>query len=248
MPLFSNVITVLGGATLVIGAAATVAWWIFQTLSAKWLDSKFNERLEAYKLAGAMEIARVQFTINAKLDRATKLHAQEFDVLPKAFDMLCAAGGAVGALIEKDPTYPDVSNASVHDLKILLAGSPLSEQEKEEIMASTSLNRQQTYVRVKRRYLATAASRETSELHNYLASKSIFIQPELRAKFLKASGLLSRTVEAHIKASGAEKSAFQMDVGQSALMRNRDAFKALNPLIDEIGAGISDRLWDRSTD
>ncbi len=245
---FTNIIAILGGGTLIIATVVGAAWWIFQTFSGKWLDSRFNERLEAYKLAGAVEIARVQFSIDAKLDRATKLHAHEFDVLPKAFDMLCSTAGAVNALIEKDPKYPDLSQATDHELDALLEETPLSDHDKAEIRANKGFSLQPTYIKVKRRHLMTTAVAETQTLHNYLASKSIFIQPDLREKFLKASRLLSNTVDNHAKGSATPSPFYQLASGIDPLSRNRQTFKAINPLIEDIGQSISNRLWGRTED
>ena len=51
----------------------------------QWLDSKFAERLEAYKHQQQRELEQLRFQINALFDRVTKLHQREFQVLPDAY-------------------------------------------------------------------------------------------------------------------------------------------------------------------
>jgi hypothetical protein len=74
----------LGGIFLV--AIAAVKWF-----GERWVTSKFNERLEAFKHAQQREIEQLKLQINASMDRAVKLHQREFETLPEAWATLVTA-------------------------------------------------------------------------------------------------------------------------------------------------------------
>ena len=54
----------------------------------KWLDSKFDEKLQALRHAHDKELEDLRFKIATLLDRATKLHSREFEVLPESWSRL----------------------------------------------------------------------------------------------------------------------------------------------------------------
>jgi hypothetical protein len=64
----------IGG--LVVGSGLIVAftYWVFRLLASKWLETKFQERLEAFKHVQAKEIEELRFRINSMFDRVTQLH------------------------------------------------------------------------------------------------------------------------------------------------------------------------------
>jgi len=70
------------------GGLTLIAYQIFKRFAVKWLDSKFEERLQALKHKHGKEIERLRFEIAKLLDRATKLHQREFEVLPEAWSKL----------------------------------------------------------------------------------------------------------------------------------------------------------------
>src|SRR5258705_12641703 len=49
------------------GAVGAFAWWLFRLFSEKWLNSKFEERLAAYKHEQQKELERLKFSINAQM-------------------------------------------------------------------------------------------------------------------------------------------------------------------------------------
>jgi hypothetical protein len=65
---------------------------LFKVLGEKWLNAKFEERLAQYKHAQQKEIEQLRFRINSLMDRTTKLHQHEFDVLPEAWSRLMRLG------------------------------------------------------------------------------------------------------------------------------------------------------------
>src|SRR5258706_7575844 len=88
MDFLSNLLATIGAVVIGAGAVGAFAWWLFRLFSEKWLNSKFEERLAAYKHEQQKELEHLKFEINAQMDRATKLHQREFEALPEAWARL----------------------------------------------------------------------------------------------------------------------------------------------------------------
>src|SRR5947207_131508 len=94
---------------IVVGAGAVGAfvWWLFRTFSEKWLNAKFEERLAAYKHEQQKELEHLKFSINAQMDRATKLHQKEFEAFPEAWARLMDAQGIMTSVVSRHPSAPN---------------------------------------------------------------------------------------------------------------------------------------------
>ena len=77
------------------GGAVAIAFAFFKWLGEKWLNSRFEERLEAFKHAQQLEIEHLRFRISAMMDRTEKLYQREFEVLPEIWGLLIDSLGAV---------------------------------------------------------------------------------------------------------------------------------------------------------
>ena len=60
----------------------------FKLLASKWLENKFDKRLEDHKHKLENEREELKFKINSLLNRVTKIHEKEFEVLPIAWEKL----------------------------------------------------------------------------------------------------------------------------------------------------------------
>lgn len=128
----------IGGATVGVTPVAAVGLWFGKTYIDKWLTKRFQGQLDALKYAQAQEIERLRAKIAALLDRATKLHQHEFEVLPKAWDLLTIAIGSVGGVTAIYREGVDPGAMSLEDLEVLLRESPLEEHHKIFITMSPS--------------------------------------------------------------------------------------------------------------
>jgi CRISPR/Cas system CMR-associated protein Cmr1 (group 7 of RAMP superfamily) len=99
-----------GAAVFTLSTLTGLALWLFKTFGDRWLSSKFSERLEAFKHDQQKEIEHLRFEINKLFDRTTKLHQQEFIVLPKAWSLLVtsySAARSMTASLELSPNLGD---------------------------------------------------------------------------------------------------------------------------------------------
>src|SRR5271154_6132179 len=86
--LITQLITVAGG-------GAIIGFALFQWLGKKWLETRFAKNLELFKHEQSQEIERLRYRINALMDRTTKLHQHEFEVIPEVWDKLGTAMSGV---------------------------------------------------------------------------------------------------------------------------------------------------------
>src|ERR1700726_3579292 len=110
MSFVSDLFATIGFIVVGTGAVGGFAWWLFRLFSEKWLNSKFEERLAAYKHEQQKELKHLKFSINAQMDRATKLHQKEFESLPEAWARLMHAHGNIMAVVSRFQSTPDLNS------------------------------------------------------------------------------------------------------------------------------------------
>jgi hypothetical protein len=174
------------GATVTVAVAAAYA--AFKYLAKKWLDTRFAERLEKFKHDQNQEIERLRFRINALMDRTTKLHQNEFEVLPEVWNKLGIAFSATRAFTSRITSYPDLDQMSEPQYLEFVASTEFPDSAKEELRQCSDRNdRFQKMVFWQR--LRTVGTLH-ADFHNYFISKGIFIQPELKEKIRALSDMM----------------------------------------------------------
>jgi hypothetical protein len=164
-----------------VGVVTGAAYGFFKFLGAKWLDTKFQERLEAYKHEQHKELEELKFKINTLMDRTVKLHQREFDVLPETWGRLIDAYGYTQSVISSFQQYPDVNRMAAPQLEEFLAKSPLRETEKDELRSAE--DRLKYYIKVITWHRIVDAKIKLNEFRMYLLKNGIFIPSDLKDKF-----------------------------------------------------------------
>jgi hypothetical protein len=229
-PLFATVgALVIGG-----GAITTLAFALFKLLGEKWLSARFDQQLEAYKHAQQKELEELRFKINALLDRTTKLHQREFEVLPEAWARLIDAYGAAMVLASVMQQTPDLDRMSSQHLDEFLATGSLQKWEQAELRQhpkKTDYYRDRIFWR--RLDETKNRSRET---HIYLRKNGIFIPVDIRKKFDIVDNLIWNVILER-----------EVDEQMKTLPRMRAKADALNRdgenLVKALEEDIQKRLW-----
>jgi hypothetical protein len=121
------------------GGGAAVAVWLCKLFGEKWLNTKFEERLASFRHEHQKEIERLRLRINTLMDRTTKLHQREFDVLPEAWGRINDAYDKIcGGMFRFDPNLENMTEAQ---LDHFLSKSSLADWEKNELKAADDKNR-----------------------------------------------------------------------------------------------------------
>lgn len=228
--LFTTVVVLVGG----FGA------WFGKNYIDKWLTKHFQGQLDALKHTQAQEIERLRAKIAGMLDRATKLHQHEFEVLPTAWDLLTRALGSVGTVTAIIRESVDPSAMSKDDLEILLRDTPLEEHEKQSVRDAARLEKSGVFQDLMRRYEFNTAHRDAQAFHNYVIQHGIFIEPTIREKLSESSKEL-------LMALRKWKSILQTPVLMPwPTEEARAHVTKASDLANEIDRLISERLWNAS--
>ena len=114
-------------------AVVAAAYAVFQFLGKRWLEARFAERLERFKHDQNQEIERLRYRINALMDRTTKLHQHEFEVLPEIWDKLGIAFSATSNFTSRMASYPDLDQMGEAQFSEFLAACELFGWQKDEL-------------------------------------------------------------------------------------------------------------------
>jgi len=234
-----DLLTLVGGGAVAITAIVTAAYWLFKLFSEKWLTAKFNERLEDYKHKQQRELEELRFKINSLMDRTTKLHQREFDVLPEVWSKLVMAHGHVQAVATAMQQYPDLDRMIPEHLTEFLEKSPLDNWEKEKIKSEPK--KTDYYARAINHRKAWEARNTYIDFYQYFRKNSIFIREEIKAKFDTLSELTHGALIEH-ELWLQDSSNFNIwDTRRKFSKEGSDVLKALEQEVQK-------RLWDSQSD
>jgi hypothetical protein len=206
----------------------------------KWLTRRFQGQLDKIKHDQAQEMERLKLKVSTLLDRATKLHSYEFEVLPKAWELLATSVGSASRVLSAIQTYVDVKCMDESELSAFLEQSPFNQTERRAIRDLARNERQIEYQNLTGEYAFRESMEDWRSFNNYIVTKGIFIAPALRERLRSASALIIECLDEY------RFSRFEDAHGQKSHAANRGRFKAIQPLRAEIEAAVSDRLWDVS--
>lgn len=227
----------IGGATAIVTPIAGFGLWLGKTYIDRWLTRRFQGQLDALKHAQAQEIERLRARIAALLDRASKLHQHEFEVLPKAWDLLTSAIGSVASVTATFKEAVDPGAMSPGDLEVLLRNSPLEEHHKQAVRDADRFSKPRMFQDFMDRYQFNAAQTDAQAFHNYVIQYGIFIEPEIREKLTQASSELRIALRTW-------KQILEMpEVKPWPIRETQKHVEKASDLSKQIDALISDRLW-----
>jgi hypothetical protein len=182
----------IGGVAAVGGVSSAIAYAIFRILTIKWIDTRFSERLEAFKHQQNQEIEHLRFRINTMMDRNVKLHQREFDVLPETWNLLTEAFFTIEPIAIGFQQYPNLDRMSAENLEEFLEKCPLTGLQKAELKAAPE--KAKYYGEVKMLYDLNKAIESYNEFHITLSKNAIFIIEPIKAKFAAVDDMLKGAI------------------------------------------------------
>lgn len=221
--------------------ASGLAIWIFRTLGEKWLSSKFDKQLESYRHAQQKELERLKFNINALMDRTTKLHQYEFDVLPQLWALLNESYSEVARFTSSLQSYPDLDRMEEAQLSEFLQKCELDQWQKIKL---TGLNlRNKEYQDMIFWHNLNKANSKFMDFNNYYIKNCIFIQEELK---VLGDGIRDMMSDALFE----KKHDREYPQPREGRYAKCDLFREQgSPKLEEFSALVQNRLWNaRSLD
>jgi hypothetical protein len=229
------ILAVVGTVAVGGGVITGFAFWLFKQFGEKWLGNKFAERLAAFRHEQSKEMEQVKFEINKLMDRKTKLHQREFEVLPKAWSLLTKNYHSARAFTSYFQSYPDVERMGDAQLEDFLRDSPLRDWQKEELRAAPDKNKYyQEAIFWHRLSEARTANRKSGI---YLLRYGIFMRPEMKEKFTRIDTLAFKAIgEAEINRS--DKIIPRLDADHKKFWSEGEE------LMKELETEVQKRLWE----
>jgi hypothetical protein len=195
MDIASSLFATIGYIVVGVGAVGTFVWWLFRTFSEKWLNAKFEERLAVYKHEQQKELEHLKFSINAQMDRATKLHQREFEALPEAWARLMHAHGVIMSVVSRLQSFPDLNVMQPDQLEDFIVNSELAEWQRQLIRQAkdkTSIYRNQIEP-----FKIARARKASKKFYMYFRRNGIFIREPIREQFDKLDQLMLDALNEH---------------------------------------------------
>ncbi|MER0204105.1 MAG: hypothetical protein DU480_09675 [Nitrosomonas sp.] len=183
-----QILSLIGSIVAYGGGSAAIAYLLFQYLGRSWIESKFAEKLELLRHTQALELQRLRVEIDAMLSGAIKIQDKEFEVLPEAWIRLDEAYGRLASLVSPIQEYPDLDRLGSEKLEEFLDKSKLHESDKAELRQSSQKTK--IYQKTIFWYRCSDVRSAIIDFHNYVERNSIFMPPELKWQFEKASSEL----------------------------------------------------------
>lgn len=187
-PYAQEISAFIGGIVAYGGGGAAVAYLLFQFLGKKWIENRFQERLDALKHEQAKEVQRLKIEIDSLLGGVLKLQEREFAVLPEAWRLLDETKDLVTWLVHPMQEYPDLNQMSPARFEAVLQGSELSDVDKDDVRGAADRNKE--YIRVvfwRRLYRVRKAH---GELSSYISKNAIFFPAAMKERYEKICKLL----------------------------------------------------------
>jgi hypothetical protein len=155
------------------GGAAVVAFTAFRLLGESWMNSLFNQKIEAFRHENAKELQALKAEVDGALQGRLRVQEKEFEVLAKCWDLMNSALGSVQAYVSPLQSYPDIARMSESARIEYLASLNLFEFQRQEIMDAAKPNDQlQKYLDLRKRNVAAEAQ---ADFQNFLRQNEIFI-------------------------------------------------------------------------
>jgi hypothetical protein len=228
----------LFGITLI--GVAGAAFGFFKWFGAKWLESKFSERLQNLKSEQDQAIRLVQSTIDREVHRAKKLYDNEFTALSDSWRLLRAAYDISASSVAS--MTANVERMNNEELERHLAKRGMEEWQRAEFQAMKGEARQGEYWKWSEWQKAVECDKRWRDCQQQIDSTSIFFPAGFTEKF--------RSINEMICASNVE---FEERIRQHKEPQYREAFdrfEATKKLrkegkvkMDELEGMVRDRLW-----
>ncbi len=233
-----------GGGLLTSIVTSTGVGGICVWLGKAWVTKLFDIEFQNIKYAHDNELDKLKSYRGTLVNRTTKLHQQEFEVIPEIWALLLVAEAKVRDSVSPLQQYPDINRMPAERMQAFIDDSGMAAWQKSEFIQEKDKNKYyQRYVDWKKLSGATEAYQL---FHIAFRSKVIFLTADMKAKIEEFDDSMWSAITEHkfhleMKAS---------DYDDPSLGRNsRNAFlEGAQGKAGEVETLIRDRLWNKGID
>ena len=177
---------------LVIGAGAICTFVWFRE---KWLNAKFEERLAAYRRELQNKLDHLKFSVDVRIDRATKLHHREFETLSESWARLTNANGIIVSVTSRFQSAPDLNNMRSDQLEDFISHSALADWEQQAVRDAK--DKTSEYRKWFEPHKIAEARRANDKFHRYFRKNGVFIREPLKRQFEALHELMRAALSEH---------------------------------------------------
>ncbi|MGK3726739.1 hypothetical protein [Stenotrophomonas sp. 6O] len=219
------------------GGAGLVVYTSLKHFAASWLEDKFKSRLQEMVHDQNKEIERLKSDLTRTFDRITRLHQQEFEILPLVWDEVHEAFWQTASLVSSFQSYPDLNAMTTAHLREFVAQCELDAWQKAELLEADDKSAKFRFFDYWR--AASRARKAHLSALNKTSRHAIFLPESLKNEFLRILSNISTALVQHeiyfkhpVRASSqdsTDKIEWMGDAGRKEM--------------DQLEAVIRSRLW-----
>ncbi len=221
---------------LATGITLAGAWAFVNTKLDKWLDNRFEKKLQALQFEHEKNLEAVRHRIQSEFSRVSKIHEKEFEVFPKLWLMLHEAHGyafnAVGLRMVSGANWSAMSEEAVREQMTKIGFSEI--QIKKLLSLDDDKAKQDYYFETVQGNNIDNALNKQRLLMNCICENRIFLTPELDTLFTDATKSIGVALECYVIG----KRAGDWDMQRE----NMDSIKRLEGTLPDIARLIQARL------
>lgn len=215
------------------GSATFIAYMVFKHLSNKWIENKFQEKLENYKTEQQKELEVYKHKINSLFNRVSKIHEKEFEVLPQMYSLMIEAIEKISIVTSTFKQYHNVKDMSKERLEVFLENSFLEDWQKEEL--KKSYDKQKYYQKASAFFDLHNSKKAIYEFHSYIERNRLFLKDDIKQKFNEIDSLIWEIYNSSDVAEEVEDNKMKVQAW-------RDTRDKIEPIRQEIERLVQERL------
>lgn len=216
-----------------IGGVGALAIAMLTKFGDRFINYKFDERIERYKSTLEGEIEQLKSKLAHFTDRAVRSNELEYEAITAAWQKYIAAHRATSRCIIRFMEHPDFNNFTAEQVEDYLKTTEFSEQQKKQMRDAP--NRNEMFGKIERLRSIAQAGGAIYEAHEVLGTKGIFIPKELETEFKSALEFCS-------KAWAVEKTNFSHGHSQGSEKVLAEFFRNESSVAEGLKEKVRDRI------
>jgi hypothetical protein len=228
----SGGIGAVGGVAAVLGLSRWLGdVWLGRILEKE--KVKHAKEIENLKAVFSRELEQLRHDMNVLFSRITKIDEKEFEVLPRAWQLLQEANGAMFNVVKALKRVPDFSRMSGPQFEEFLKTCRLADFKKNEL--KDAKDKERCYSEALFWLELEDAKKAQIDLNNHLAVNSIFMTESLRQQFSDINQALAEVLISEEVAHG---------LGYSAELKKSisENLSKISDMFDKIEQAVKKRL------
>lgn len=225
------------------GGGAAMSFALIRAFGSRWLDSKFDSRLQALRHEHERQMESVRLEASRLLDRSVRLSEREFEVSAEAWALVFDAYVQAASAMPGFRRYPDLARASDEAVRHILEGGSFDEFEIAELLSKPPADRNSFYSDRKEVHQLWDAKRAVREATNYLAKKALFIEKDVHDRL---TGFVDGAWRAVVDWEFVREMRGQGPL-PDGIRRDDEAFRqTAEAKVKELELFVRERFWERN--